>query len=126
MHWVVPLYKKKVVYDGRNYRGIHLTSQLSKVVERLLQQLYAPFLRDTVAFGPNQFAYAAGRGARDAVAMMVLTWLDGFEKGLKFAVYCSDVSGAFDKVKRTRLEAKLRAKGLRGTGGVWLVQLFVA
>ncbi len=55
-----------------------------------------------VAFGPNQLAHAAGRGARDALALMVLTWLEGFEKSLKFAIYCSDVSGAFDKVRRAK------------------------
>ena len=59
-HWVIPLYKKKSIFDGRNYRGIHLTAQLSKVAERMLQQLYVPFLCETVAFGPRQFAYAAG------------------------------------------------------------------
>ena len=100
------------MHDGGNYRGVHLTSQLSKVAERMLQQMYAPFIYASVAFGPNQFAYAAGRGARDALALMVLTWLDGFERSLKFAVYCSDVSGAFDKVRRERLEAKLHAKGI--------------
>ena len=31
---------------------------------------------------------------------------------MKFAVYCSDVSGAFDKVSRRRLTLKLKAKGL--------------
>ena len=65
-----------------------------------------------VAFGPNQLAHAAGRGARDALALMVLTWLEGFEKSLKFAIYCSNASGAFDKVRRERLEDKLRAKGI--------------
>jgi len=55
-HWICPLYKKKAIHDGNNYRGIHLTSQLSKAMERMLQQMYAPFLYATVAFGPNQFA----------------------------------------------------------------------
>ena len=32
-HWIVPLYKKKSVYNPSNYRGIHLTAQLSKVIE---------------------------------------------------------------------------------------------
>ena len=35
VHWIVPLYKKKSVFAAGNYRGIHLTSQPSKVVERL-------------------------------------------------------------------------------------------
>ena len=44
---------------------------------------------------------------------MVLTWLDGFNKRFKFAVYCSDVSGAFDRVSTRRMLDKLRAKGMR-------------
>ena len=36
IHWVVPLFKRKSVYDAANYRGIHLTSQISKVVERVI------------------------------------------------------------------------------------------
>ena len=35
-HHVVPLYKRKSVYDPMNYRGIHLTSVLSKVVEKVV------------------------------------------------------------------------------------------
>ena len=111
-HWIAPLYKKKAVYDGKNYRGVHLTAQLSKVCERTIQVTYVPFLVATVAFGQNQFAYTPGRGSRDAIAVLVLTWLYGFEHFLKFAVYCSDVAGAFDKVECERLIAKLRAKGL--------------
>ena len=72
-HWITPLYKKKAVYDARNYRGVHLTAQLSKVCERMVQVTYVPFLIATVAFGPNQFAYSPGRGSCDAVAILVLT-----------------------------------------------------
>ena len=42
-HWVAPLFKRKSIYQPDNYRGIHLTAQLSKVVERLLKQLYDPY-----------------------------------------------------------------------------------
>ena len=44
VHWVVPLHKKKSVYDARNYRGIHLTSQLNKAAERILATLFVPQL----------------------------------------------------------------------------------
>ena len=56
----------------------------------------------------NQFAYKKERGARDQLALLVLTWLLGFDRGKKFCLYCSDVSGAFDKVKAERLVEKLR------------------
>ena len=44
---------------------------------------------------------------------MVLTWIGGFQRGMKFALYCSDVSGAFDRVNTQRMIDKLRAKGMR-------------
>ena len=111
-HWVAPLYKKKSVFQPGNYRGIHLTAQLSKVVERLLKLLYFPHLMSSLAFGPRQFAYTTGRGARDALALLVLTWIFAIAAGRKVAVYCSDVSGAFDRVSFQRMVAKLKRKGL--------------
>ena len=57
LHWMVLVYKRNNVYKLGNYRGIHLTTQLSKVVERLLKALYVPYLTATVGLGPNQFAY---------------------------------------------------------------------
>ena len=109
---MAPLHKKKSVFQPGNYRGVHLTAQLSKVVERMLQILYQPHLTQTLAFGPRQFAYTAERGARDALATMVLTWLWALAAGRKVAVYCSDVSGAFDRVRMGRLLQKLGNKGL--------------
>ena len=111
-HWITPLFKKKNVYNPENYRGIHLTPQLSKVVERLLKLLYDPYLSATCAFGQNQFAYSIGRGARDALALLMLTWIKALGSGRKVGVYCSDVSGAFDRVCMARLAAKLKKKGL--------------
>ena len=112
VHWVVPLYKRKSVYDPGNYRGIHLTSQISKVAERVIAALFVPQLICSGAFGRNQFAYMPERGARDALAQLVLTWISLFGRKRKIAVYCSDVSGAFDKVNSRRLLRKLRARGV--------------
>ena len=52
----------------------------------------------------------------------MLTWLKGFGFAKKYAVYCSDVSGAFDRVRVERLVAKLKAKGVSDR---WL-QLFAS
>ena len=98
-HWVAPLHKeKKSVFQASNYRGVHLTAQLSKVVERMFKMRYQPYLLEIGAFGPRQFAYTPGRGVLDALAPLVLTWLMALATGRKVAVYCSDVAGAFDQV----------------------------
>ena len=108
---MLPLYKRKSIYDPNNYRGIHLTSQLSKVIERILRRIFLPVL-ESRAFGTQQFAYRSGRGARDAVAFYVLSWISAFNRGDKVGLYASDVLGAFDKVSSDLLLKKLVSFGI--------------
>ena len=79
-------------------------------MERLLGALFMPFLLKSVAYGSNQFAYMPQRGARDALAHIVMVWQRAIAKGSKVAAYCSDVFGAFDRVSVDRLISKLKAK----------------
>ncbi len=111
-HNIVPLYKKKARSDPKNYRGVHLTSQMSKVVERIVGRLFLPKLQSSGVYGEKQFAYSTGRGHQDALALSVLTWLQSLEGGQMVALYCSDVSGAFDRVCEERLGGKLERSGL--------------
>ena len=111
-HNIVPLYKKKAKSDPKNYRGVHLTSQMSKVVERVVGRLFLPKLQASGVYGSNQFAYSTGRGHLDALALSVLSWLLSLESGQMVALYCSDVHGAFDRVCEQRLTAKLERSGL--------------
>ena len=62
--------------------------------------------------GRNQFAYTKKRDSRDVSALLSLSRVKALEAGHKVLVYCSDVSGAFDKVSRERLIAKLVDKGI--------------
>ena len=64
----------------------------------------------TGAFGPNQFAYTQERGAEDALVLLVFDWITALANKRRIAIFCSDVSGAFDRVKLERLVAKLEAK----------------
>jgi hypothetical protein len=111
-HWLMPLFKRKSVYDAANYRGIHLTSQLSKATERFLGASFFPALENADAYGEHQFAYRKKRGARDVLAYVTLEWITALNDRCNVAVYCSDVSGAFDRVDTQRLTDKLKAAGL--------------
>ena len=119
--WVFPLYKKRSVYDPANCRGLNLTSQLSKAVKRLLGRFFLPFLEKTGAYGPNQWAYRKCRGCKDALAANALQWVWWLHCGYKVGLYCSDVSGAFDKVRSERLLQKLHSLGMRAAdcGNYW-------
>ena len=83
-------------------------------MERLLGSLFLLFLQQTGAFGENQFAYTKKRGCKDLLALNTLEWVWALHLGRKVALYCSDVSGAFDRVEEERLLQKLWQKGIRG------------
>ena len=89
-----------------------MTAQFGKVLERFLGLIFLPTLSCAQSIGCNQFAYVKERGARDAVAYLVLAWLAAFREKRSIALYMSDVSGAFDRVSAERLIAKLRARGI--------------
>ena len=110
-HWLVPLYKRKAVWDPGNYRAINLTTQISKAAERFLSPMFVPDLEQR-AFGPSQFAYRKFHGARDAILFYVLSWIGGINSGNKIGIYCSDVAGAFDRVDAQVLMTKLESFGL--------------
>ena len=49
-----------------------------------------PHISHTVAFGLNQFAYTKGRGARDALGYLTMSWILALNRRKKVAVYCSE------------------------------------
>lgn len=112
LHWIIALHKKLSVFQPKHYRGVHLTPHLAKVVERIFADVLQPFLTRGRFFGANQFAYTAERGARDAVAYLIMSWIWAMERRKRVAVFCSDVQGAFDRVSRERLCAKLASLGI--------------
>ena len=113
IHWICPLLTRGSPVNPDLYRGVYLTSQISKFVERVLAyRLIVPLARNLGICGENQFAYTRGRGARDVIAFLVMFWLFAFAAGKKVALYCSDVVGVFDKVEKSRLLEKFRRVGL--------------
>ena len=53
-HNIHPLYKRGNPSQPTNYRGIHLTTILSKTVERVIDLLFLPFLNHSNAYGLRQ------------------------------------------------------------------------
>ena len=80
----------------------------------MLVKLLLPFLEVTGAYGQNQWAYRKKRGCKDALAVNALQWTWWLHLGYKVGLYCSDVSGAFDRVETNRMTEKLQRLGVRG------------
>jgi len=94
-----------------NYRGVHLTAILSKTAERLIGKSLIAHLHSG-KFGPHQWAFTPGLSARDLVTASVMSWILSICTGHKIATYLGDISGAFDRVQKDYLLAKLHAAGV--------------
>ena len=91
LHWVIPLFNKGSAAQTVNHRGVHLTPRYQRSLKGHLR-IYVCHI------GSN-----AGPWAQ-------ITMHTGRRR--KYSFYPSDVSGAFDRVRRGRLVTKLEGTGL--------------
>ena len=110
-HLIVPIFKKGAAFKPGNYRGVHLTTILSKIAEKLICARLFPFLQKN-AFGDNQWAFSTGLGCRDLVTMLVMSWILAICTGKKVGGFLSDISGAFDRVNMLYMLGKLHYRGV--------------
>ncbi len=111
-HRIAPLFKKGAVHKASNYRGLHLTSILSKVAERVLRVPLVSFFEAVNAYGDTQFAFRKNIGCHDLLLILLCSWLLAFQERQKVGVFLSDIAGAFDRVDAEKLVAKLRGLGV--------------
>ena len=97
--------------DPEKYRGVHLTSVLSKVIEGVIAEILVKYLEASGASGKSQWGFRAGHSCRDLVALLTAEWILHLHAGRKVGVYLSDISGAFDRVETEMLLQKLGQQG---------------
>ena len=114
VHMLCPIYKRASVYHANNYRGVHLTSILSKIAEHIIGKHLVAFLQSK-SFGQNQWAYSKGRSARDLITLLCMSWILEICKGNVIGAYLSDIAAAFDRVFKEYMIAKLHTAGVGET-----------
>ena len=92
------------------YRGIPLTSILSKVVERVIGNPSIAFL-EARGYGEAQWAFRKKSSARDLLTICGAMWSPLMCQGHEIGLYLSDISGAFDKVSRALIIVQLSQLG---------------
>ena len=97
-----------------NYRGVHLTTILSKVAERMIGAHLVPFLQKR-AFGKNQWAFTPRLSSKDLVSMLMMSFILAVCTNQKIGAFLSDISGAFDRVSKEILLSKLQGFGVGET-----------
>ena len=114
--FIVCLYKGKGdALDRGNYRGLKLTEQAMKILERIVDGL----IRHVVSIDDSQFGFVPGRGTTDAI--FVVRQLQEKYLAVNKRLYMAfvDLEKAFDRVPRKVIWWALRKLGVEE----WIVRL---
>ena len=117
---VSPIYKQKgSKAQPGNYRPVSLTSNVCKLMEKVINQALGKHLESGVLYN-TQHGFRRGRSCQTNLIEFfdqVTQWMD---EGACVDVLYLDFRKAFDKVDHSRLMVKLAAAGVKGKLWRWL------
>ena len=110
---IIPIPKKNGILEAKDFRPISLTSNLGKLLERVMQRRLNEEM-DEGAIPPHQFGFRAGHSTTDALHLLTSKIQAGHDDGHYTAVALLDVKKAFDSVWTEGLLYKLERAGIKG------------
>ena len=114
--FIVCLYKGKGdALERGNYRGLKLTEQVMKVLERIVDGL----IRQVVSIDDSQFGFVPGRGTTDAIFVVRQLQEKYLAANKRLYMAFVDLEKAFDRVPRKVIWWALRKLGV----DEWIVHL---
>ena len=116
---VTPVYKKGSKAEPGNYRPVSLTSNVCKLMERVINATLGEFINQNVLYN-SQHGFRKGRSCQTNLIEFfdqIGGWLDD---GQNVDVLYLDFAKAFDKVDHKRMMVKLSAAGVEGKLLAWI------
>ena len=117
---ITPLFKKGFRTLASNYRPISLTSQVVKILERILSDHIWDLLHKNDFVSCDQHGFRAGCSCVTQLLQCLHDWTGNFDKKISTDIVYLDFSKAFDSVPHKRLIYKLKLAGIRGKVLRWV------
>ena len=118
IHGIIPIFKSGDKGSVANYRPISLLSCTSKVLERLVYDRLADYLRKF--FSPAQFGFCMNHSAQQQLLLFYHKIFDSRPASSQWDLIFLDFYKAFDSVVHSDLLVKLRKLGVTGDLWLWL------
>lgn len=112
---VIPVYKSGDEKKVTNYRPISLTTTLSKVFEKIIQNRLNNFLKKFNLLSTSQFGFREHKSTQDAIHTLTKNIYECLDKNMPCLGVFIDLTKAFDTVDHNILLATLDDMGIRGT-----------
>ena len=117
---MTPIFKKGSKKLASNYRPITFTSQVCKIMEKLIKGRIIDHLNANSLINDSQYGFTTGRSCQTNLLTFLESLTSHFDQGLPVDVLYLDFSKAFDKVPHQRLISKLRAHGIGPEISRWI------
>ena len=117
---VTPLHKKGPRSKKQNYRPVSLTSQVVKLLERLIQDSLLSLLQENGTITCHQHGFQSGCSCVTQLLACLNDWTDSYDKHVETDIIYMDFAKAFDSVPHKRLLLKLKQVGIRGRVLNWI------
>ena len=118
--YVTAIFKKGVKTDPGNYRPVSLTSQICKMLEKIIKEEIVSYLEENELLKDTQHGFRRGRSCLTNLLDFFQTLTNEIDKGESMDILYLDFKKAVDKVPQHRLCMKLRALGIGGELVRWI------
>lgn len=119
--FITPIFKKKGnKNDPSMYRPVSLTSQLVKLLERIVRIYMVQFIELNSILPDSQHGFRPSRSANSQLLEQNENIIDALDNHCNLDIVMLDYAKAFDKINISKLLFKLKSIGIGGKIGKWL------